>query len=442
MQYNTLFVQSLLAIFILIGFGFAASNYSDFLLKRKKTFQSADSLRNRNDKTVDNTSPLKFAREKDLTNGEIQGISALDLADVDGDGLVDVGVFDGGKHAEGRITFAWLQSPDDPASGSWKRHDLPLPTPFLPFIGAAKFGDVDHDGDSDLVVSMDNHSGPSMSAYLFWLENQAQARQWVLHTIARDLPVHHINDMSLADMDGDGLLDVVVRALTPNQLMFYFQDESDVWFEKTIDTSPYKANGEGFAIGDIDRYGQLDISIAGHWLEAPNNPRQQDYTDHGIDIGYKEVNQNVKEDIGDINGDGRNDVIISPAEGYRAGGNHELAWYAAPADPTTTDVWKKHVLATNYNGGHTVRLADIDHDGDLDIISGLAWNQWEQTQCINIWYFNRTSGTYGDPQTVLTGKGLYSGTVGDIGNDGDLDIVGQNGYSGTSKPYFYENLLQ
>lgn len=379
---------------------------------------------------------VPFGPGDDISDGTILGVSVVDLADVNGDGLLDVGVFEGGKHADGGVTFMWYESPDDPSSGTWTEHPLPQPSPFRPFIGAAKFADVDADGDADLVVSMDNHSNAERSAYIYLMENQNGT--WNTVTIASDVSVHHINDMSLADMDGDGKLDIIVRSLDPNQLRFYFQDAIDSWEERVIDASPYGATGEGFAVGDIDRQGLPDISIAGHWLEAPANPRSESYNSHGIDLSFKDQNPNVKEDIGDINGDGRNDVIISPAEGFRNGSNHVLAWYEAPPDPTSTDNWTQHVLATDFNGGHTVKLVDIDDDNDLDVVSGVAWNKWGQTRNISI-YLNQGGSFAGSPQVIMEDKGLYTGVVGDIGNDGDLDIVGQDTYSNDSHPYFYES---
>ena len=384
-----------------------------------------------------NTS-INFEAARDLSGGNIVGLSVVDLADVNDDGLLDVGVFEGGKGAGGRVTFAWLESPADPGTGSWMRHNLPKPSPFRPFIGAAQFGDVDEDNDPDIVVSMDNHSGSVRSAYIYLLENQEGT--WDTHTIASDLPVHHINDMQLADLDGDGALDVVVRSLDPNQLHFYFQNSTTDWEERVIDASPYGATGEGFAIGDIDGEGTPDISISGHWLKGPANPRTDSYASHGIDTNYKNANANVKEAIGDINGDGRNDVIISPAEGYRGGDNHVLAWYEAPANPEDTNSWTQHVLATDFNGGHTIKLADMDGDGDLDVISGVAWNKWGQTRHISI-YFNQGGAFPDAPQIVSSDKGLYTGVIGDIGNDLDLDIVGQDTYSNGSHPFLYESLL-
>jgi hypothetical protein len=384
--------------------------------------------------------PISFAKAKDVSAGAISGVSALDARDLDGDGLVDIGVFEGGKHAGGRVTFAWFRSPAKPSSGGWTRHDLTLPSPSRPFIGAARFGDVDGDGDYDLVVSMDNHSGGTKSAYLHWLENPrpgaAATTAWTVRKIAGPLAVHHINDMELGDLDGDGKLDVVVRALDPNQLQIYFQDSKSSWTQKVIDSKPFGPTGEGFALGQIDGAGQLDISICGHWLRAPTKPRTGSYTSFTIDAQYKTINANVKEAIGDIDGDGRADVLISPAEGYRNGANHDLAWYKGPTNPSSSTSWKKTVLRSNFNGGHTARLVDIDGDNDLDVVSGVAWSSWGQTRSITI-YYNLGGGTFGNAQTVVTGKGLYSGVVRDLGADGDLDIIGQDYYSSASKPYIY-----
>ncbi|MCA9668820.1 MAG: VCBS repeat-containing protein [Myxococcales bacterium] len=386
--------------------------------------------------------PIAISQGRDVAAGAISGLSALDARDLDGDGYVDIGVFEGGKHAGGRVTFAWFRSPTNPASGTWQRHDFTLPSPMRPFIGAARFGDMDGDGDYDLVVSMDNHSGATKSAYIYWLENprpQSPATSsWTVHKIAGPLTVHHINDMQLADMDGDNKLDVVVRSLDVNQLRIYFTNSKTSFTEKIIDATPYGATGEGFALGNLDRAGQRDIAICGHWLQAPADPRTQSYTAHVVDAQYPTINANVKQAIGDLNGDGRADIVISPAEGYRNGGNHVLAWYEGPANPASASSWTRHVIASNKNGMHTIALADMDGDGDLDVVAGIAWSMWGQQQSITI-YFNQgqASGNFGNAQTVSSSRGLYSGVVRDLGKDGDLDLIGQETYSSTSKPWIY-----
>jgi hypothetical protein len=88
--------------------------------------------------------------------------------------------------------------------------------PLRSFLGAAKL--ADGDGDLDLIVSSDNHSGGRKEADVFVFinlkPNGRASSLWNWHK-ANDssLPYHHINDMEIKDMDVDGKLDIVVRSL-------------------------------------------------------------------------------------------------------------------------------------------------------------------------------------------------------------------------------------
>lgn len=180
-----------------------------------------------------------------------------------------------------------------------------------------------------------------------------------------------------------------------------------------------------------------DIAFTGVWLRSPRNPRTEPYKRATIDAGYSAVNQNTKEAIGDIDGDGRNDLVIGPAEAYRGGKNHYLAWYR------NTGVfgadWQRHIIEESTNNNHTVKLGDIDSDNDLDVVTGVPWSSKGVSQSIQI-YYNDGAGGFGDPQTVIRGKGLYTGVLVDVDGDGALDIVGQDSYARESKPWLYRNL--
>ncbi len=353
---------------------------------------------------------------------------SVDTGDINGDGREDIVIF-------GNRIKAWVESPADPSAGPWPRHDLSVPVERW-FKGSAQAADIDADGDIDIVVSMDNHSGAERSAYVYLLRNPGgnATGTWTPVTLMANEPLHHINDMAVADMDGDGRLDVVMRSLEPNQLHILFQNTPTSWSRRSIDATPFGADGEGMAVGNIDGIGHPDITISGYWLHAPTDPRQEPYVSHVIDtevgLSPSDFNHNTKEDIGDVDGDGDLDVVISPAEGYRGGDNYDLAVYLNPGSPRTAHGWPRRVLASNFNGGHFVRFGDMDSDGDLDVVSGIAWSQWGQTSAIRI-YYNLGYGYFGQPQTVASGRGLYAGNVVDIEGDGDLDIVGASTYQGT-----------
>lgn len=376
-----------------------------------------------------------FADPVDISAGTLSEPTAIAVADLNGDGRVDVGAF---NHAQ----LVWFESPAI-HGGDWARHDFDLPDIQSPFVGAARFGDIDGDGDKDLVLSMDRHVAEPRSAHVFWWENpggQLAAEQpWIRRAIASDIDFGHINDMELADMDGDGRMDVIVRSLIPNRLHIFFQNEDEAWERRGFDTRAFGEQGEGFAVGDIDGQGNLDVSICGFWLEAPEDPREAIYRRHAIDPDYSTINGNCKQQLGDIDGDGRADLVLSPAEGYREGGNHVLAWYRAPADPTGAD-WSRTVLAEGLNGAHTVQLADLDNDGDLDVLSGVAWDMWGQTREIRM-YRNQGGGRFGSGEVISADNGLYTGRVADVDGDGDLDIVGQETYQENARPLLYESLM-
>ncbi|MBD3243451.1 MAG: hypothetical protein GF331_22870 [Chitinivibrionales bacterium] len=80
-------------------------------------------------------------------------------------------------------------------------------------------------------------------------------------------------------------------------------------------------------------------------------------------------------------------------------------------------------------------IADYDYE-HLDIVAGQPWSPKSVTI-----YYNDGAGGFGLAQALSSTKGLYSGVVVDIGNDGDMDIVGQEAYAGSSKPWLYESLL-
>ncbi|MBR9774476.1 MAG: VCBS repeat-containing protein, partial [Cytophagales bacterium] len=76
-----------------------------------------------------------------------------------------------------------------------------------------------------------------------------------------------------------------------------------------------------------------------------------------------------------------------------------------------------------------------DNDGDLDIISAVAWDDREIRIYIN------EGGEFQGSILVAKGKGIYSGAIADMDGDGDLDIVGEDKYATDAKPWLFRNLL-
>lgn len=104
--------------------------------------------------------------------------------------------------------------------------------------------------------------------------------------------------------------------------------------------------------------------------------------------------------VGDLNGDGRPDLI---AGGHRSGG---LVWYENPT-------WKKHVIAAAGAFSTDGEVADIDRDGDNDVVALTAKEL--------VWYENPGWAAHPIDSVVL-----HDIEVADLDGDGRPDIVGRD----------------
>lgn len=168
---------------------------------------------------------------------------------------------------------------------------------------------------------------------------------------------------------------------------------------------------------DYDGDGDLDIVMVGTypnqviWLE--NEPTLQ-FPKHAIiteNISY--LPEDI--DLGDIDGDGDMDYVISSTGGT----NGELAWFQRQNDGT----YIKWTIETGINYERSV-LGDFDGNGTLDVV-GTSYNQTS----INV-FFNDGGGMFAKVN-ILSNLQL-NGVIasGDIDNDGDVDLVyGASGLS-------------
>jgi FG-GAP-like repeat len=317
--------------------------------------------------------------------------------DIDGDQMPDLVV--GGMPAEG---LSWYHYP------TWRKTLIARPS--QEFTTDCALGDVDADGVLDIVVP-DGESGDNLK----WFRNPAPAgdpfaaEQWQVHTIGQIGGWG--KDVHLADFDGDGRLDVATRH--HGAIMIFFQDPTNAWSRQPLPAT--SLGGEGLGSGDIDGDGAVDLVISGAWLRNPGGASART-ADLWTELAIGEAPGNFKALIADLDGDGAMDVAFSSSEDTA-----DVQWWSQPSEPGGS--WSGHVAVENFERGHTLRAADMDNDGDLDLV--LAHMHTAATHEVLV-LENVDGRATRWLKHVIDTTGLHNGVVADIDNDSDMDIFGAN----------------
>jgi hypothetical protein len=308
------------------------------------------------------------------------------------------------------------------------------PSPGAGAYRAVRAGELDGDGRVDLVAAS------SSRANLFWYSAPVDPLRgaWVEHAVgdANSL-VGGAWGFDLADLDGDGDEDAVVISSTG---VWWFERASDpaaAWARWEIGTG--LSGAWDVEVEDIDQDGDPDVVVsdagAVRWYEAPEDPKGAGWTERTIVVlatgSFYDVDGRGVE-VADLDADGDPDVVVGLAQvGTFADGG--VYWYQAPADPRSG--WTRRTVDAALEYGRDVRLADMDGDADEDVVvtqSVSPYVVWEQNP--------------GDPNRAWvrhdvaggSGAGTEQASVADLDGDGDLDlVVAQAG--GTAGVYWYES---
>jgi hypothetical protein len=314
------------------------------------------------------------------------------VADLDGDRLPDLII------AGQKGPLVWYRAP------AWERFPI-AGGGYSTVTGAA--ADINGDGHPDIVL------GGTV-----WFENPGNLKTapqtaWKMHRVAED----RTHDAIAADFNGDGRPDIATRNQSEfgykagDRVRVFLQTPGGGWQAEAIPCE----HGEGIVAADVDRDGDPDIVLGGVWLETV----REDSRVRWVPRRFASWHPNAAIAVGDMNGDGRPDIVLAPSE--LAKQQYRISWFEAPPDPKQ-GAWREHRVAEPVECVlHGIQAADIDLDGRPDIVFA-EMHQGQDPDEVGV-YYNR-GGTW-EKQVVAT-TGAHDIQIADLDRDGDIDLFGAN----------------
>ena len=328
-----------------------------------------------------------------IIDANYPGAQAAHPADIDGDGDLDIlGA------ARDATSLTWWENTDGSGT-NWSEHTI---TANLSGAIIALGFDIDKDGDNDVLGA-----GFNAGDVAWWENTNGDGLTWDRHDI--DLNVNGVYDIYAADLDNDGDLDVTGAASGSNEVLWWQNINGDgLTWNRTVVAANFNF-ASSVHTADINSDGSLDIIAAAGiadavtWWENNNGS----WTEHNVATNVDFAHW-VHAD--DVDNDGDLDILATALN------DNEIAWWENIDGTGLT--WNKESIDNTFTGAHSVTTADLDNDGDKDIL-GAALTADQIT-----WWENHNNQTWQPHIITNTFDEAHSVAAADLDQDGDLDILG------------------
>ena len=346
--------------------------------------------------------PIRF--EEHLIKADFTYAYGISAADIDGDGHVDL------VAADTNVGLYWFEND---GGGNFVQHVIRERSG--EWLERHVIADINGDGRPEIVI-VDNLNGN-----LLWFEyhgDPREIRSWDHHYVSEGgLPGAY--DVTVADFDGDGDLDVAASSWRKGNRFVWFENRAGGWIGHTIEENI--AETRTVRAADVNGNGHVDLvgTARGEnhvvWYENPGDPTRLPWKKHIIDTSPMPAHGYPV----DMDGDGDVDVVMALGMSKDPFPSGSLVWYENDGHPEESS-WKRHVICDSFPSAFEALAADLDGDGDVEVVA----TGWRGGDCIALFKHE------GDPRgpwnmQILKENWINANAVlvSDLDGDGRLDII-------------------
>ncbi len=339
----------------------------------------------------------------------VRGGTYSDIADIDRDGKLDVAVAN-----EFGENILWYRNEGNGTFSERKLEEMVENARIL------KVADMNGDGIPDIVVGR----------YKLVCYYGDKDLKFTEYSVISEFE-NNVYDLHLEDMDQDGDQDILVGTVVPNQIRWYRNDGNKKFRiqkikvkskEGIISHATPDINGDGLP-DIVCAYRQRNAAVSANMAKSNTrsviyliNRGKGKFATPRLLTDQLEHPESVA--AADLDGDGAPDVLAASTDDNR------VSWYKNIAkENKDTAFGKINIISDKLEGVKDAIAADIDGDGDLDVVAGSF-----RGEARIVWYENDGKGNFVSQGNLIDKMFSRWLNAADIDNDGDVDLLSVDAY--------------